>query len=207
MQPQSNNTALQAQQAQDRQASNARTAPTLLPPVDIFEDAAGITLLADLPGVAREDLSIGVDGRNLTIEAPLKLGEANALTSVYAEVRANHFRRSFELSSDLDTVEDRRGPARRRADAAHPEARAGQAAPHRRPRRVMGARGDGGAAASPFALAGSGHRRRVEEDQRVVQRRAARRTCAGRSRPRAAGETAPSRSPRSSPCRRRWCRR
>ena len=103
MQPQSNNTALQAQQAQDLQASNARTAPTLLPPVDIFEDAAGITLLADLPGVAREDLSIGVDGRNLTIEAPLKLGEANALTSVYAEVRANHFRRSFELSSDLDT--------------------------------------------------------------------------------------------------------
>jgi len=103
MQPQSNNTAMQTQQAQNVQAGASRTAPTLLPPVDIFEDGAGITLLADLPGVAREDLAIGVDGRNLTIEAPLKLGEANSLTSVYAEVRANHFRRSFELSSDLDT--------------------------------------------------------------------------------------------------------
>ena len=52
----------------------------------------------------RDDLAIGIDGRSLTIEAPLKLGEADALTSVYAEVRANHFRRSFELSSDLDTA-------------------------------------------------------------------------------------------------------
>ena len=95
------NTAMQTQQAQ---AGASRTAPALLPPVDIFEDGAGITLLADLPGVGREDLSIGVDGRTLTIEAPLKLGEANSLVSVYAEVRANHFRRSFELSSDLDTA-------------------------------------------------------------------------------------------------------
>ena len=105
MQPQSNSTAMQTQQPQQVQnSSNTRTAPALLPPVDIFEDAGGITLCADLPGVGREDLTIGVDGRNLTIEAPLKLGEANSLTPVYAEVRANHFRRSFELSGDLDTT-------------------------------------------------------------------------------------------------------
>jgi HSP20 family molecular chaperone IbpA len=103
------NTAVQTQQPQQPQpskanADNQRSGAALLPPVDIFEDAGGITLIADLPGVAREDLAIGVDGRSLTIEAPLRLGEASALTSVYAEVRANHFRRSFELSSDLDTT-------------------------------------------------------------------------------------------------------
>ena len=99
------NTAMQAQQpAQAQGAGGNRTAPALLPPVDIFEDSGGITLLADLPGVGRDDLAIGVDGRTLTIEAPLRLGEANALVSVYAEVRANHYRRSFELSSDLDTA-------------------------------------------------------------------------------------------------------
>ena len=94
----------QSPQPQNVQRGTPRTGPTLLPPVDVFEDAGGITLVADLPGVAREDLAIGVDGRNLTIEAPLQLGEATTLTSVYAEVRANHFRRSFELSSDLDTA-------------------------------------------------------------------------------------------------------
>ena len=81
-----------------------RPEPTLLPPVDIVEDGGGITLTADLPGVDRSDLSIGIDGRTLTLEAPLRLGEANSLVSVYAEVRANRYRRSFELSSELDTT-------------------------------------------------------------------------------------------------------
>ena len=94
------NTAVQTQ----ARSSPARTAPALLPPVDVFEDASGITVLADLPGVTRDDLAIGVDGRNLTIEAPVKLGESESLQSVYAEVRANHYRRSFELSADLDTA-------------------------------------------------------------------------------------------------------
>ena len=93
-----------AMQTPSQPQAPARTAPALLPPVDIYEDASGITLLADLPGVGREELSIGVDGRQLTIEAPLKLGEASSLSAVYAEVRANHFRRSFELSGDLDTA-------------------------------------------------------------------------------------------------------
>ena len=101
---QNQNTAMQTQQPQQVQGSAQRTGPSLLPAVDIHEDAGGITLVADLPGVAREDLAIGVDGRSLTIEAPVQLGEPSALTSVYAEVRANHFRRSFELSSDLDTA-------------------------------------------------------------------------------------------------------
>lgn len=82
----------------------SRTATSLLPPVDICEDASRITIRADLPGVARGDLAIGVDGRTLTLEAPLTLGEANALVSVYAEVRADHYRRHFELSSELDTT-------------------------------------------------------------------------------------------------------
>jgi HSP20 family protein len=101
---QNQNTTMQTQQPQPVASAAQRSGPTLLPAVDIFEDAAGITLLADLPGVAREDLAIGVDGRNLTIEGPVRLGEATSLSSVYAEVRANHFRRSFELSSDLDTA-------------------------------------------------------------------------------------------------------
>ena len=81
-----------------------RPEPTLLPPVDIAEDAGGITVTADLPGVDQNDLSINVDGHTLTLDAPLRLGEANSLVSVYAEVRANRYRRSFELSSELDTT-------------------------------------------------------------------------------------------------------
>ena len=81
-----------------------RAEPALLPPVDIAEEAGGITLIADLPGVDQADLSIGIDGHTLTLDAPLRLGEAGSLVSVYAEVRANRYRRSFELSSELDTT-------------------------------------------------------------------------------------------------------
>jgi HSP20 family molecular chaperone IbpA len=93
-----------AMQTQAPTPTASRPTPTLVPPVEIFEDASGITLVADLPGASRDSLSIGVDARTLTIEAPLALGEANALVSMYAEVRANHYRRSFEMSGELDTT-------------------------------------------------------------------------------------------------------
>ena len=79
-----------------------RTVP-LVPPVDIFEDAEGIVVKADLPGVSKETLSIDVEGDTLTIEGAVSLGEAAGLQSVYAEIRTPHYKRSFVLSRDLDT--------------------------------------------------------------------------------------------------------
>ena len=89
---------------EDNRSSSQRPEALLLPPVDIVEDATGITVTADLPGVDPKDLSLSVENRTLTIAAPLALGEANELISVYTEVRANRYRRSFELSSELDTT-------------------------------------------------------------------------------------------------------
>ena len=76
----------------------------LLPPVDISEDGEGITLKADLPGVARENLAISVEGDTLTIEGRVRLGEAAKMRSVYAEVSVDRYKRSFMLSRDLDTT-------------------------------------------------------------------------------------------------------
>ena len=75
----------------------------LVPPVDILEDAEGITLKADLPGVAREDLSIDIDGDNLTIAGAVKLGEPARMEPLYAEVRVAQYRRTFVLGPDLDS--------------------------------------------------------------------------------------------------------
>ena len=83
------------------QRDNVRT---MLPPVDVMEDEGGITLLADLPGASKEQLSIRVDGDALTIEAPIELGELDKLEPVYAEVRSGRWRRSFTLSRELDST-------------------------------------------------------------------------------------------------------
>jgi len=85
-----------------RDTRDAAATP-LVPLVDVIEDKEGITLRADLPGVSKEGLAIGVDGDNLTIEGSVSLGENPALKPVYAEVRVAQYKRTFVLSRDLDT--------------------------------------------------------------------------------------------------------
>jgi HSP20 family protein len=82
--------------------ASVRPGAALQPPVDVIEDAAGITLVADLPGVARDRLHLKVDGDQLTIEADLRLAVPQGLTAHHAEVQLARYRRSFVLSKELD---------------------------------------------------------------------------------------------------------
>ena len=75
----------------------------VLPAVDVFEDASGITLLADMPGVPKEQLELKVEGDALRIEGVVQAATPEGLEAVYAEVRVPRYRRSFTLSRELDT--------------------------------------------------------------------------------------------------------
>ena len=86
-----------------RESNEYAAAAPLMAPVDVIEDKDGITLRADLPGVGRDGLSIGVDGDTLNIEGTVNLGEAHDVKPLYAEVRVAQYKRSFVLSRDLDT--------------------------------------------------------------------------------------------------------
>ena len=76
---------------------------TLTPPVDVIEDASGITLYADLPGVSREKLNLQVESDTLTIEAKSALSVPEGLTSSHTEVGLARFCRVFTLSKELDS--------------------------------------------------------------------------------------------------------
>ena len=88
-------------------ASNDRRDPALLPPVDVVEDATGITLYADLPGVPQASACSLKRGRRpaSTMEAR-DAGERRcpkACTPSHAEVNAVcAIRRAFTLSKELD---------------------------------------------------------------------------------------------------------
>lgn len=73
------------------------------PRVDVLEDGSGITLLADLPGVSREELEVKVEGETLTIEGAVTTATPQGMEAVYAEVRVPRYRRAFTLSRELDT--------------------------------------------------------------------------------------------------------
>ncbi len=75
----------------------------MLPPVDIYEDANGFTLLADLPGVTRERLSIQVDGNDLTIEGEAAIDMPENMDALYADVASTRYQRRFTLSNELAT--------------------------------------------------------------------------------------------------------
>ncbi|RYF38507.1 MAG: Hsp20/alpha crystallin family protein [Comamonadaceae bacterium] len=72
--------------------------------MDIFEDDAGITLLADLPGVARENLGVRVDGDTLMIEAQASITGPQEMELVYGEAQLPGYRRQFTLSRELDAA-------------------------------------------------------------------------------------------------------
>ena len=76
----------------------------VLPAVDVFEDASGITLLADMPGVPREQLELKIEGDALLIEGGVQRPTPDGLEAVYAEVRVPRYRRGFTLSRELDTA-------------------------------------------------------------------------------------------------------
>jgi HSP20 family molecular chaperone IbpA len=77
--------------------------PQVVPPVDIFEDEAGITVLADLPGVSREQLGVRVDGDSLVIEATANaVAVPQGMELVYSEAQFPSYRRQFTLSRELE---------------------------------------------------------------------------------------------------------
>jgi HSP20 family protein len=78
------------------------TVPALRPPVNIFEDAHGITLEADMPGVSRDRLILQVDRDTLLVEGDAKIEMPAGMQALYADVRATHYRRSFTLSGELE---------------------------------------------------------------------------------------------------------
>jgi len=74
----------------------------MLPPVDVIEDAHGITLYADLPGVPKDKLHIQAEADTLTIEGELAIGLPEGLEASHAEVSLPRYRRVFTLSKDLN---------------------------------------------------------------------------------------------------------
>jgi HSP20 family protein len=82
--------------------SPQREQPFAVPPVDVFENESGITLLADLPGVAREQLSVRVDGDTLHVEGTVTAQGPSEMELLYGEAQYPSYRRQFTLSRELD---------------------------------------------------------------------------------------------------------
>jgi HSP20 family protein len=86
----------------NRQPQQQQQQQYVVPPVDVFENDASITLLADLPGVARDQLHVRVDGETLVLEATASTSTPEQMELVYGEAQSAAYRRQFTLSRELD---------------------------------------------------------------------------------------------------------
>lgn len=76
-------------------------------PVDVIEDDRGYHIWAELPGVKKEDVSIAINGGQVSISAEAKRetaidqgqGQENMLLS---ERRYGNFARSFQFAGEID---------------------------------------------------------------------------------------------------------
>lgn len=75
----------------------------IVPPADVFEQAEGITLQLDMPGVDKDRLNLQANRDTLLIEGTARLDMPEGMTALYADVRSTIYRRSFVLSDELES--------------------------------------------------------------------------------------------------------
>jgi HSP20 family protein len=80
-------------------ADKDRTA-FLSPAVDIYETDNALTVVADLPGVSKEQLELGLDRNVLTIEG--KFEQTSETNHLYREYGNAGYYRRFHLPDNLD---------------------------------------------------------------------------------------------------------
>ena len=88
--------------AVSKQAKPSSAEAALMPRVDVIEDAYGITLYADLPGVPKDKLNLQVESDSLSIEGEVSLDTPECMEATHAEIGLPRYRRVFTLSKELD---------------------------------------------------------------------------------------------------------
>ena len=75
------------------------------PAVDVHEDGESLVLRAELPGVRREDVEIGIDGNVLTLKGERKL-EQEEKGRKYHRIERSYgsFVRQFQLPTNVDST-------------------------------------------------------------------------------------------------------
>ena len=95
---------LQVKDKQEVASPAEQTRPGIVftPDVDIFEDERQITLLADMPGVASDGITIDLNDNVLSIAGEVKPFESANESDVLIEFEIGRYYRQFTLSEVID---------------------------------------------------------------------------------------------------------
>lgn len=92
----------QETQSVEGEAKPMQRQEAYLPATDIYEREDAIILVADMPGVAEQDVDIHVENHVLTVKgSTMRLNQTGEV--LYSEFRPGRYERSFTLSNDIDS--------------------------------------------------------------------------------------------------------
>jgi HSP20 family protein len=85
----------------------AQGAETLSPALDVTESPNAWTVKLDLPGVAKDDVKIAIDGKQVSLDAQVRKEDERKEGDkvVYRERTVSRYARSFTLPADVDQSE------------------------------------------------------------------------------------------------------
>jgi HSP20 family protein len=95
---------LQVQRKREVDSKQETTIPAraFVPVTDIFETEEALTVIMEMPGVAKEYVDVNVENDVLTIEGRIDFSKYERLQPVYTEYNVGHYARTFRLSSKID---------------------------------------------------------------------------------------------------------
>jgi HSP20 family protein len=95
---------LQVQQKRELQTRQEATAPTrfFVPVTDIYENEQALTVVMEMPGVAKSNVEINVENDVLKVEGRIDFSKYETMHPIYTEYNVGHYRRSFSLSNRID---------------------------------------------------------------------------------------------------------
>jgi HSP20 family molecular chaperone IbpA len=95
---------LQVREKKELAPKEEKTVPAkyFVPNTDIFETDEALTVVMEVPGVEKKDVSIKIENDVLRVEGLIDFSKYDSLDPVYAEYNVGHYARSFTLSSKID---------------------------------------------------------------------------------------------------------
>lgn len=93
-------TKTEVQQAETTERTRDRR--VYLPPTDIYETEDAVTVIADMPGVTRDAVSIELEQNILTIHGNSRDHQPEEYSPAYEEYGIGDFERTFRLSDEID---------------------------------------------------------------------------------------------------------
>jgi len=95
---------VQVQQKREVEKKQESTIPlrSFLPVSDIFETDHALNVVLEMPGVAKENVEIGIDNDVLKISGRIDIAKYEGLQPVYTEYNIGNYSRSFQLSNKVD---------------------------------------------------------------------------------------------------------